>query len=148
MTLFNQIKEIKEYSKNHDLQECADKFKVSKPHMSRFCNIHRIYPIRRYCGGASESELKELVEKYSIEEICEKLNVSEERLKHSLYYLGILSNKDRRKRHPYGIRADRNEMIVYLSKKFTYSSIAEVFNVSTQRINEIVNSYDKENKNE
>lgn len=148
MTLFNMLSEIKEYSKNHDLQECADKFKVTKSHMSRFCNKYRIYPIRKYCGGASESELRELAEKYSIEEICEKLNVPEEKLKHTLYYLGILSNKNRRKRRPYGIRGDRNEMIVYLSKKFTYRSIAEVFNVSAQRINEIVDFYDKENENE
>ena len=49
----------------------------------------------------------------------------------------IYNIKTVKKFKPSGVKAERNEMIAYLAKKFTYESIGKVFGVTRERVRQI-----------
>lgn len=82
----------------------------------------------------TETELKEYCKDKTIEQIANNFGLTRQHVTTILNYHCIKWKRVYTRK-----MGERDEMIKYLSERFTYESIAEVFSVSKQRIEQIVN---------
>lgn len=135
------LDEYKEFAKTHSRQECADKYGVSASYLYHFNRKNGVKSFSngkrgakpRYSFNETEDECREFLKTHTIRDIIQKYNVS--------YFTVInwarkLNVKTMRVR-PY---SDRDSMITSLvNDGYTYQNIADVFGMSKQRVEQIVN---------
>lgn len=135
--LRNNINEIKELSKSLTVKELADKYNVSYASMNNFMVKNNLRGIRKFKGKTIE-DIKKMSKEMTISELAEELNATYSETKAFCNYHCL---RCKRQRHKHGIKGSRNEMILYLIQKYTYESVAEVFGVTKQTIEQINKNY-------
>lgn len=137
MTLYKSKDEIREYAKEHNLKECAEHFRVQYSTMSRFMKQYNIVPAKYILGMKKEEFIAETKGK-DLAELSARFGVTRQKMASIMNYQGIPYKKQKR---AYGMKAERNEMIVYLLQKYSCSSVSELLGISRQCVDQIYHLY-------
>lgn len=141
MTFIEKLRENKqdvvEKAKSNTLRELSILFDVPYHTMVKFTCDNDIKAVKKFYGN-TEDEIKKLAKEKTSVEIAKELNAPLKEVRCYLNYHGITA---KRYYHEKGIKAERNEMILYLSQRFTYESIGKAFGISRQRVEQINQEY-------
>lgn len=135
-------KELIEYLRTHTIKETCYEFKIKENALRAFVRREGL-PFRRsgdIFDDVPRNILVEFCKDKTIKEIAEHYNVSVASARAGLEKRGVFFKKG----HTRNQRLiDREQMIRFLAKEFSYQSIALQFGVSRQRIEQIVNKEKK-----
>lgn len=133
------INDVRKYAENHNVLESAEHFCVNYNTLIRYAKKHGI-KFRKTVKGTdmTKEELKKYSLEHTVKEIAENFNFTENHTRSILNSYGFRWKIERK---PNGEKGDRNEMILYLSQKFSYESIVNVFGITKQRVEQINKSY-------
>lgn len=137
--LKNHLSEIVEYAKRHTLKETASKFNVTYSTMCNFFSDNNIKPSKFVSHTRmTKDEFRDFCKDKTKEEIADYLGIT---IKEAMAIMNSNCCKWKHTYKPVGVKGDRNEMIVFLSRKFTYGDIAKVFGITKQRVEQINKMY-------
>lgn len=137
------IEQFKDYVRSHTSKESVEHFKLKKGTFSVWCRRLGLKPLRkRKCPFLYTKEFWEQNKGAKVKEISEKYGASiatvflaRKRFKDEIDFKSF--------RRPRRKNAERDEMISFLAEKYSLTSIAAAFNMSRERVRQIVEREEK-----
>ena len=140
--MINLLTGYEDYIVSHTRKEIMQKFNVNYNYINNFCNRNGIRPIAERGRYFVTDEMKSFLKEHTIKETAYKFHVGYNWLSIKVRELNIpckrhKSEVDKLSAHSCKRTGEAHDMIKYLSKAFTKSSIARVFGYSKERIRQI-----------